>query len=752
MKKKITVLFLLTIFIVSASFPLYAGKTFDRNEKIMQLLQKLQKASGKEKIEILLALADEYHYQGPHKVLECANHALKLSREMNDLKNEAEALVVISRATRNLGNFKKSLEYGEKSLAIFKKIGDKKGMAGSLRTIGTTYFSLCCPDKTIENYREALKIFEKSGDKRNTAKMLFNIGAFYFGIQEEEKALEYFYKSLPLFKEVGNKYGFAGSIYFIADSYNKKKDYTRALENFREARKIWKETGHKMEEIRALNGIGVVLYNQKKYDESLIYGLKVLEIRESMGDKSGSASVSQNIGATYFHLNNHQKALYYLKKALKIREMTGDKCGALDSLIWIANIYAILKNYRKALEYFKPGLTLAKSTQSTSGEKEIYSGLFNTYAVLGDYKKALQYHKDFHHTSKMLMNEDSRTQIERLQILNETETKKKKIELLKKDTEIRELSISKARVTRNTFIIAFVLVSAVLGILFKKYIYLFAFWKKQKYIGRFKLMEKLGSGVTGTVYKAHSIMDKSEIAAVKILKEELFSDPRSKKRFQQEAVIIDKLEHPNIIKIVERGEYKQRLFTVMEFLEGKTLASKLNDKNQPWEIKESLRIMVQISEAVAFIHGKNIIHRDLKPANIMLIENNGSPDYVKLLDFGLARMEFQSRLTQSGNFVGTIEYISPEQLLDADSSPANDVFSLGVIFYRMVCGKSPFPGETVIDVMRQIIGKVPPELKEYRPDIPRILNHLVMKMIDKKPVNRPAAAAVRNALQYLLRQ
>jgi serine/threonine-protein kinase len=229
----------------------------------------------------------------------------------------------------------------------------------------------------------------------------------------------------------------------------------------------------------------------------------------------------------------------------------------------------------------------------------------------------------------------------------------------------------------------------------------------------------------------------------------LFSDENSKKRFKQEAVIIDKLEHPHIIKIIERGESGRQLFTAMEYLEGKTLESKINE-NKQLSINECLHIMVQISDALVFIHGKNVIHRDLKPANIMLVQNNGSPDFVKLLDFGLARMEFQTRLTRSGNFIGTLEYMSPEQLLNADSSPANDIFSLGVIFYRMLSGVNPFQGETIIEIMREVIKKEPFELLVSRPGIPGKLDYLVMKMMDKRPEQRPSAEAIRDYLLHFI--
>jgi serine/threonine-protein kinase len=277
---------------------------------------------------------------------------------------------------------------------------------------------------------------------------------------------------------------------------------------------------------------------------------------------------------------------------------------------------------------------------------------------------------------------------------------------------------------------------------------LFSFWKTQKYIGQFRLMEEIGSGGMGTVYKAHSLRDKTETAAVKVLKPELFKDESSKKRFRQEAVIIDKLDHPNIIKIFERGEYKEKLFIAMEFLQGKTLDVKIDEEGQ-MDLKECFHIMEQISDALLLIHGKEIIHRDLKPSNIMLIERDGDADFVKLLDFGIARMKFQSRITRTGVLMGTLNYMSPEQLAHSEFSPASDVYSLGVTFYEMVTGKIAFPGDTANDIMKQVLDTTPIEPGRFRSDIPGELNDLIMKMLEKDKESRPVIKDVFERLQML---
>jgi serine/threonine protein kinase len=230
-----------------------------------------------------------------------------------------------------------------------------------------------------------------------------------------------------------------------------------------------------------------------------------------------------------------------------------------------------------------------------------------------------------------------------------------------------------------------------------------------------------------------------------VLKEEMFLDESSRKRFKQEAAIIDQLDHPNIVKVIERGESKQNLFIAMEYLQGITLTEKIT-ANERLNVKEALHIMIQIADAMAKIHSKNIIHRDLKPDNIMLIEKKGDPNFVKLLDFGLARTQYQTRLTQTGIVIGTISYLSPEQISGKRSCAASDIYALGTIFYEMLTGNKPFIGETTTDIMKQILGKTPVEPLQCRDDIPRELNHLVMRMLEKEIKSRPV---IFDVLAYL---
>jgi serine/threonine-protein kinase len=198
----------------------------------------------------------------------------------------------------------------------------------------------------------------------------------------------------------------------------------------------------------------------------------------------------------------------------------------------------------------------------------------------------------------------------------------------------------------------------------------------------------------------------------------------------------------------ERGEDKNRLFMAMEYLDGKTLAAKIA-KESPIALPACVHIMSQLAGALAQIHLHKIIHRDLKPSNVVLLSRDGDPDFVKLLDFGLARSRFQSTLTKTGELLGTIGYMSPEQLLDGEVTVASDVYSLGVIFYETVCGQRAFTADNEIQIIKHILDDMPLPPATVRPEIPLEMNRLIMQMLEKNPGRRPSLAEFGEQLERI---
>jgi ligand-binding sensor domain-containing protein/tRNA A-37 threonylcarbamoyl transferase component Bud32 len=281
------------------------------------------------------------------------------------------------------------------------------------------------------------------------------------------------------------------------------------------------------------------------------------------------------------------------------------------------------------------------------------------------------------------------------------------------------------------------------------------FWRKKNYIGAYRIVEQIGVGGMANILKVVSgKRSKQEFLAMKLIKEEFIFDAVYRKRFLDEGQIIDNLDHPHIVKVFDRGEHNHNLYIAMELLEGQTLEQVLQEKGA-LSPGESLDIVLQILDALSVIHNAGIIHRDLKPGNIMLVKKGEKKNFVKILDFGLAKTQSLSRVTETGIVVGTMCYLSPEQLLNSEYSFASDIYSLGTIFYEMLTGEKAYNGETPLEIMQQMFKTEPKPPKALKNDIPEQLNSIVLKMMEREPGNRPSAEALKITLksqgkEYLL--
>ncbi|HEV2667799.1 MAG TPA: serine/threonine-protein kinase, partial [Blastocatellia bacterium] len=249
-----------------------------------------------------------------------------------------------------------------------------------------------------------------------------------------------------------------------------------------------------------------------------------------------------------------------------------------------------------------------------------------------------------------------------------------------------------------------------------------------KSIGHYQIISILGKGGGGEVYCARDTkLDR--VVALKILPEEMSADGERMRRFSREAKAASALNHPNVAHIYEIGEVEGVNFIAMEYVEGQTLAAKIN--GQPLEINEFIEIGSQIADALDEAHRKGITHRDLKPANVMLNERG----QVKVLDFGLAKVAQPAEQnvasistmakTASGVVMGTVPYMSPEQAVGREVDHRSDIFSLGVALYEMITGRRPFEGATPSETIAAILRDEPPPLTVYLPEAPRELARIV---------------------------
>jgi Tol biopolymer transport system component len=273
-------------------------------------------------------------------------------------------------------------------------------------------------------------------------------------------------------------------------------------------------------------------------------------------------------------------------------------------------------------------------------------------------------------------------------------------------------------------------------------------------LAHYEIVEKLGSGGMGEVYRARDTELRRDVA-LKVLRREVASDPERLKRFQREARAVAALNHPNVVTIHSVEEADGIPFIVMERVEGTTLRHRIPQGGMP--LLELFDLAIPVADALAAAHEKSITHRDLKPDNVM-VDAKGR---VKVLDFGLAKVGDVSAaghdantetapLTEDGQVMGTVPYMSPEQLKGRPADACSDLFSFGVILYEMAAGHRPFGGESLATKLSAILVDTPQPLTEVRDDIPGDLAHIVEHCLEKEPEDRYRSALdVRNELRRL---
>ncbi len=251
-------------------------------------------------------------------------------------------------------------------------------------------------------------------------------------------------------------------------------------------------------------------------------------------------------------------------------------------------------------------------------------------------------------------------------------------------------------------------------------------------LGPYQIIEQIGEGGMATIYKAYQpSMDRN--VAIKVLPSQLADSAEFTKRFQQEARIIAKLEHPHILPVFDYGESNGITYLVMRYLEAGTLGEKMQ-KERPLPLEEIDHLFTQLAEALSYAHSYGIIHRDLKPSNALI----DSQSNLFLTDFGIAKMleSASPRLTQTDAIMGTPAYISPEQAKAVKVNQRSDIYSLGIILYEMVTGRVPFVAETPLAVILKHVSDPLPPPSTLKPDIPEAIEKVILKALAKEPNDR----------------
>ncbi len=260
-------------------------------------------------------------------------------------------------------------------------------------------------------------------------------------------------------------------------------------------------------------------------------------------------------------------------------------------------------------------------------------------------------------------------------------------------------------------------------------------------LGQYEILSPLGAGSMGEVYRAHDSRLNRDVA-VKVLPELVRLEPERLRRFEQEAKAAAALNHPNILAVYQMGTYKNVPYLVSELLEGMTLAEIL--RRGPLPLRKTLDYAVQLAQGLAAAHQKGIVHRDLKPDNIFVTKDGR----IKILDFGLAKLtqpkesvEQAATATLPGVPIGTVGYMSPEQVRGLGTDHRSDIFAFGAILCEMLMGKGTFQRPTSADTMSAILNEEPPSISQLSPDTPPALERVVRRCLEKNPEQRFQSAS-----------
>ncbi len=261
-----------------------------------------------------------------------------------------------------------------------------------------------------------------------------------------------------------------------------------------------------------------------------------------------------------------------------------------------------------------------------------------------------------------------------------------------------------------------------------------------KRIGDYEILKELGAGGMGKVYQVRNVIT-DRIEAMKVLLPDLATTPDLTARFLREVKLTASLDHPNICGLRTAFSNDNRLYMVMEYVEGTTMATKLD--MGPLSVNEAVKYIGQVLSAVSYAHQRHIIHRDIKPANMMLTTQG----VIKLMDFGIARSGDERGLTMTGTTLGSIGYMSPEQVRGDPVDARSDLYSVGIVLYEFVTGRRPFLANSEYSIMAAHLNQAPKPPLELNPGLPAALNEIILMAIAKDPAKRfQAAEAFANAL------
>ncbi len=732
-----------------------AEKPFDPEEA----LARIEIADEPEKLQLLIGLGIHFSMNDLSRSIQFGRQALELAQKLDDKELSGKARQIIGNAAMELENFAEARDSFRAALMLYSSLGRESEIARSNLYLGTILRKLGEFDEALNCTEKALDYYKRENNLRGVSTATQYLALICEKKGEYEKAIDYYLQSLKAAEESGNQLFAANTLNNIGSLYSTMKNYEQALQHSEKAYRIFSRLGNEFGIASSLGNIGSDYWNLGRHDQAMEYYNQALPLARKIGNKYLTGIISNNIGLYLLARDRHAEALVNFREYAQISAELKSPDNLAEAYKSMGKCFNLMKDRRAAEEHFLKSLGIAEEHGLLDLGMKLCLRLSRFHENGKDYKKALEYYARYDQAREELFNREKNLAFIEIREKYESEQKEEQIKLLAQQNEIlnqreqiQKMELSRTRLQLFLGLALVALLITLVILFFRRFLYLLAFWKKKHYIGHFRLEEEIAQGGMGIVYRAKNLVAPDKPVALKVLREEMSADEKQRRRFIQEGNIIDALDHPNIIKVFERGETNRRLFIAMEFLDGKPLSRIIREAAQRGEqlpLDLCLHLMRQAIQALTAVHEKAIIHRDLTPGNILVTKSPENPNLVKLVDFGIAKSFTVTGLTETGGIIGTLNYLAPEMISHRELSPASDIFSLGVVYYELLTLEKPFFSDDPMDIVKQILEKHPPSPSFYRAGLPPELEMLIMTMLEKEPGARPAGPQVFHRLACL---
>lgn len=750
---------------------------------VAQMEQDLAGAKGKERLSLLLelarrpeeaqaaikraeealALAQElgaHREEGlAHTVLgglhDAAHHAedarahyvqaAKLFEDLDDPVHECEALDKLAHLDLRLGQFDQALSTALKAAALEPRLESKADVIQVLNTAAIACRRKGALQDALAHLQNALALCRSGEDAQSEIKTLMHMGIIHTDLGDHEAATQVLREALAL-SQSADGFRRGEILQNLSVVCMKQGELDSGIRFQKEAIDVYRAQERKQSLTKGLAHLSQLYAMKEDFETAERLLREAADLARELDLRDEYLGIMTGLGAMQMERENYPEALATLKDVLKEREQSGAILDLAGPLSTLGYLYLKMGRFDQAIETYQRQIELARQTQCPYYEAEAMMAKSEARFQSGDCAGAWGDLKRYLELRDELTSRESQKTLNEMRTRYETEKKERENELLKKDVALKQATIANQRMW-IMLVIALSLLGLVAAIILGRlFLTSYRYWKKSHFFGQYRIVEKIGEGGAGSVYRARDMVSGTDVA-LKVLHQSLV-DEVARKRLIQERLASERLGIPQVVEVLGKGEHDDRFYLAMEYVDGRTLTHWI--EHGPLSVKVAAGIFECLLDTLNQIHRAGVVHRDIKPDNIMIagkeplderkIGDAWSEEIssrLKILDFGLARVLGERMLTRTAMMGGTLPYMAPEFLTGKKTRGEHvDFYSLGVVTYQMLTGHLPFTAEETANLIAQILLETPATPRSINRDVPEAFSDFVMKLIARIPSDR----------------